>query len=348
MTNKLPEQYTQYTQFKEWLFTAAQLKQIREDIHNSTIEKIKKNIGEEKELAQQANDTKTFDRLNELDFSKLETDLSLKNCLETIAYFEAFLTKLPNLNISIQNTALIYFKRFYLKKSILDFNPKQMGVICIYLASKVENLPLPINHEYFALTKLTSKNEIEKLELILAEALNFDLYVLKADRALFGLYLDIQAVGIDLIMLERTIYAEAQQCWNVVQFTDLPLKFPPSILALFCFQEAFAKSDQTTFFNKYLRHIFKADYEAKSERYNKQCAEIKEDYETRLALPLLDGSSRYSRDIASQVTKLIKKYENPAINQGSHLFKSIRDRFESKFGFKKGYDKKDAEAFFNS
>jgi hypothetical protein len=55
-------------------------------------------------------------------------------------------------------------------------------------------LPLPINHEYFALTKLTSRNEIEKLELILAEALNFDLYVLKADRALFGLYLDIQVI----------------------------------------------------------------------------------------------------------------------------------------------------------
>jgi CRISPR/Cas system CSM-associated protein Csm4 (group 5 of RAMP superfamily) len=121
MTNKLPEQYIQYTQFKEWIFTAAQLKQIREEIHNSTIEKTKKNIGEEKELAQQANDAKTFDRLNELDFSKLETDLSLKNCLETIAYFEAFLTKLPNLNISIQVKNMVTFA-FILTNDHLEYS----------------------------------------------------------------------------------------------------------------------------------------------------------------------------------------------------------------------------------
>jgi hypothetical protein len=35
-------------------------------------------------------------------------------------------------------TALSYFRRFYLQNSILEFDPYQIGLVCIFLAAKVE------------------------------------------------------------------------------------------------------------------------------------------------------------------------------------------------------------------
>ena len=35
-------------------------------------------------------------------------------------------------------TATTYFRRFFLKNSILEFDPYHIGVVCVYLAAKVE------------------------------------------------------------------------------------------------------------------------------------------------------------------------------------------------------------------
>jgi len=34
-------------------------------------------------------------------------------------------------------TALHYFKRFYLRNSVMDYHPKEILVTCVYLACKV-------------------------------------------------------------------------------------------------------------------------------------------------------------------------------------------------------------------
>lgn len=45
-----------------------------------------------------------------------------------------FLPAMPWTTIA---TALHYFKRFYLRKSVMDYHPKEILVTCLYLACKV-------------------------------------------------------------------------------------------------------------------------------------------------------------------------------------------------------------------
>lgn len=41
-------------------------------------------------------------------------------------------------------TALHYFKRFYLRNSVMDYHPKEILVTCVYLACKVEEFNVSI------------------------------------------------------------------------------------------------------------------------------------------------------------------------------------------------------------
>lgn len=41
-------------------------------------------------------------------------------------------------------TSLAYFKRFYLRNSVMDLHPKHMIVTCVYLACKVEEFNVSI------------------------------------------------------------------------------------------------------------------------------------------------------------------------------------------------------------
>jgi len=40
---------------------------------------------------------------------------------------------------SVVGTSIAYFKRFYLRNSVMDFHPKDIYLVCIYLACKPPN-----------------------------------------------------------------------------------------------------------------------------------------------------------------------------------------------------------------
>jgi hypothetical protein len=72
--------------------------------------------------------------------------------------------------------AAIYFQRFYLKRTIFEYNPKQIAPICLYLAFKVEGEELNYNPDKFLnefkAWKINERDLIDN-EVILMETLDY-------------------------------------------------------------------------------------------------------------------------------------------------------------------------------
>lgn len=130
----------------------------------------------------------------------------------------------------IQATALIYFKRFYLQWSVMQHNPKNVMLTCIYAACKIEE-----NHvSAEELGKGISQDHqiILNYEMIVYQSLEFDLIVYAPYRSVEGYVNDIEELfneNVEMLqMLKQTASLEVDK----IMLTDAPLLFPPGQLAL--------------------------------------------------------------------------------------------------------------------
>ncbi|XP_027904818.1 cyclin-H1-1-like isoform X3 [Vigna unguiculata] len=85
----------------------------------------------------------------------------------------------------VQATALIFFKRFYLRWSVMEHQPKYIMLACIYAACKIE--------EYYVSAEELSKSVVLQdhqmilnYEMIVYQSLEFDLIVYAPYRAVEG------------------------------------------------------------------------------------------------------------------------------------------------------------------
>lgn len=91
-------------------------------------------------------------------------------------------------------TALHYFKRFYLRNSVMDYHPKEILVTCVYLASKVEEFNVSIS-QFVANVKGDREKASDIVlnnELLLMQQLNYNLTVHNPFRPIEGLMIDIK------------------------------------------------------------------------------------------------------------------------------------------------------------
>jgi hypothetical protein len=97
----------------------------------------------------------------------------------------------------VSATAISYFQRFYLNNSLLSHDPRLVAVTCLFLAGKVEECRVDI----LELKKLYSKCTLEiviSFELLLLEALDFNLRVFHPLNEVHTLIADIKRVSIKL------------------------------------------------------------------------------------------------------------------------------------------------------
>jgi len=76
----------------------------------------------------------------------------------------------------ITSKTIIYFKRFYLNNNILSYDPRIIMLTCIFLAGKVEECRLNLK-SLIELVNIGNESDILSHELILIEALDFDLKI---------------------------------------------------------------------------------------------------------------------------------------------------------------------------
>jgi len=124
------------------------------------------------------------------------------------------------------STAVVLFKRFYLKASFSEFDPRLVGPTMLFLAAKVEECSVPNFSKTLKQVDPSWPYRIENIlecEFYALHYLNFDLIVFHPYRPLTQYLADVKMQ--DLL----------QTAWNIVNDsyrTDLSLRYAPYLIAI--------------------------------------------------------------------------------------------------------------------
>ncbi|PSN33237.1 hypothetical protein C0J52_24493 [Blattella germanica] len=138
----------------------------------------------------------------------------------------------PPMPRSVIGTAFHYFKRFYLRNSVMDYHPKEILATCVYLACKVEEFNISIQ-QFVANIKGDREKASDIVlnnELLLMQQLNYHLTVHNPYRPISGLLIDIKTRG-SLKDPDRLIPG-IDELLDRSFLTDACLLYAPSQIAL--------------------------------------------------------------------------------------------------------------------
>jgi cyclin H len=112
--------------------------------------------------------------------------------------------------------AITYFRRFFLDRSVMDYDVKQCMNTCVVIASKVEEERRNNNRTIEFMQKESNGFDIESiiiLEYIILDAMNFQLEIFSPLLQLTGFLVDIQSKLNDLLNIEtlQRINSKAEQ-----------------------------------------------------------------------------------------------------------------------------------------
>jgi len=126
----------------------------------------------------------------------------------------------------IISTAVVFFKRFYLKASFNEFDPRLVGPTMLFLAAKVEEYNVP---NFLKSLKQVDPSWPYKMDMIL-ECEFFALHYLNFDLIVFHPYRPLTQYLSDVNMQSLL-----QPAWNIVNDsyrTDLCLRYAPYLIAI--------------------------------------------------------------------------------------------------------------------
>ena len=228
--------YAQTSQARNWRFSASELARIRSTGNNAARRRLEALWNEENADSSSSSSSIPF--------------LSVDDELALITYYLVKVGQIVNalrLPELVESTATSYVKRFYLRNTCMDFHPKNIVITCIFLASKAENYPL--NLLDFA-RKLAGKSNDPKvveenrrtvldLEFLVSQSLQFEYSVTGAQRALYGLVLDVQSLDGGPSREEvHKLAAAAHGKLKQARLTDAEFRYTPSQIALACLRAA--------------------------------------------------------------------------------------------------------------
>lgn len=136
---------------------------------------------------------------------------------------------------AVVGTSIAYFKRFYLRNSVMDVHPKDIFLVCVYLACKIEEFNVSIMQFVANITSPESKDELANMilnyELLLMERLDFHLNIHNFYRPFEGFLLDVKTRCAE-IQNVQVLRHFAMEFLDKILNTDAILLFPPSQIAL--------------------------------------------------------------------------------------------------------------------
>ncbi|CAF1228940.1 unnamed protein product [Rotaria magnacalcarata] len=222
--------------YNQWLFTVEQLKELRTNANNDYIRK--------------SNSTNCL-TVDEEAMVLRYYELQLKDFCEK---FEPPMTKMA-IAVCMQ-----YFKRFYLNNSVMDYHPKDIYLICVYLTCKTEELRISIT-DFVANIKNDPDLDIIgdillSYELLLIEKLKFQLVIHTAYRPFEGLVIDLKTHYLrDNVNDADRLRLTGYKFLDDTLLTDVYFLFPPSQIALTAL--LFASVKATVQIDEYiLKHIY--------------------------------------------------------------------------------------------
>eukprot|EP01080_Neovahlkampfia_damariscottae_P005712 gene5712-9532_t len=208
--------YSLSTQKLQWTFTPKELKQEKEKVLKESIEKVNK-------IPRKDN--------KEINFLTLEEHEKL-----TQSYEKKILLFSQRLNFTLQSQAssVIFFKRFFFRHSVFEYDITNVMLGCLFLSTKIEEERTTLDEFLDKVEKIVGKKfsteMMNKIELIILEGLNFELVLYHPHRSLTALIHDF--CSIEKNINKNELFDEATKFIQDSYLTDSSLIFSPSIIAM--------------------------------------------------------------------------------------------------------------------
>ncbi|KAK0131465.1 Cyclin-H [Merluccius polli] len=213
----------------------------------------------------------------------------------------------PAMPKSVVGTAIMFFRRFYLNNSLMEYHPRIIMFTCAYLSCKVDEFNVSSTQFVGNLVQETPAGQervleqILEFELLLIQQLNFHLVVHTPYRPMEGLLIDIKTRYPPLENPE-SLRKSADDFLTRASTTDTGLLFSPSQIAL------------TAILNSASRAGLSMD------SYLTECMGMKDNKETLLKL----------HESMRRMKKLIKEYELPKPEE-VNAYKEKLERVHAEF-----------------
>jgi cyclin H len=161
---------------------------------------------------------------------------------------------------SVVGTSIIYFKRFYLRTSVMEYHPKDIYLVCVYLACKIEEFNISIAQFLKNINTDEDKEELANMilsyELLLMERLNFELTVHNFYRPFEGFMLDVKTRYLEISNVE-VLRQYGMDFLDKILNTDAVLLYPPSQIAITAI--VYSTSKNKIDLDKYCQYTLLAD-----------------------------------------------------------------------------------------
>ncbi|KAL9936184.1 hypothetical protein V8E36_005026 [Tilletia maclaganii] len=244
--------YTQSSQYTNWRFNQTQLVELRDAANRGAKARcVESWKGKGKA---RADDPGAGDG----DHDGVAQTLPFPTVTDELELIRFYLNKVPALTRALAlpefvgASAMSYIKRFYLRNSCLEWHPKHIMLTSLFLATKTENVPVPLN-TFASKVSGGGKNatretieenarSIREHEFLVSQSLGFEFMLWGAGRALAGLLADIQLLDPPLPLAKYHELAQAaQEPLALSRLSDAEFLFTPAQIALACLRAAEAK-----------------------------------------------------------------------------------------------------------
>jgi len=142
----------------------------------------------------------------------------------------------PPVPHTVIGTSIAYFKRFFLNTSVMEFHPREIGYLSVYLAMKVDEYNVSID-QFMEQVSAQSNHGLQMFiidnELLMLQKLNFHLTVHCPYRPFEGLIIDLKTKKDQIRIEDVEVYRQKSEQFLVNStLTDTSLMYPPSQIAL--------------------------------------------------------------------------------------------------------------------
>ncbi|KAJ1208807.1 hypothetical protein NDU88_004190 [Pleurodeles waltl] len=226
-----------------------------------------------------------------------------KRLLEFCSAFKPVMPK------SVVGTACMYFKRFYLNNSVMEYHPRIIMLTCAYLACKVDEFNVSSIQFVGNLRETPSGQEkaleqILEYELLLIQQLNFHLIIHNPYRPFEGFLIDLKT-RYPMLENPEVLRKMADDFLNRVSLTDACMLFTPSKIALTAILSTASRAG------------------INMESYLLECLSMKENQ---------DAMARLLEDMKC-MKDLVKKYEAPKLDDVALLKPKLEKCHKYEFAF---------------
>ncbi|KAL0489956.1 cyclin H [Acrasis kona] len=223
--------FNKSSQYKFWFFDKEEkLLEIRKAINSSATDRILsyKSASPPKEGKKKKKDRVKQDDLLSVDDEYL---ILIKNIQKASLLCMRF-----NFPLHVEASAIMFFKRFFLGHSIMEYDISKIMLTCIYISCKAEDYYQDLSHFLAKVQEVTTAEvdpkEILKLELVVLQGLQFHMLVYHPYRSVFAFVHDPELTKSLRISSVNEIYEASKLIVRQSFLTDASFLFPPGLIAL--------------------------------------------------------------------------------------------------------------------